>query len=308
MGYCNSAEAEKQEVFSSQAYQFLARLYKEYSLERRGVTSSAQEPTKACSCALHRMIVVVTRIQLEYRINPLALVESMYLFCVLPDTSQKWVSSFVLLVTQRKVHAVRQTLWLMGADVLLYSRKPERTGRAPYTGKQVRLVDGLQSKQPGQGVSGDPTPTRNSVNLFLYRWNNIPGQKLQIVVCAAGAGLGIFESGGTVPGHHVVAPVQIADGHQSKRWTTSSMCGLIDLLDFVREGVEIDNGGSWFSTREDECSFAVYCEGLHLGSSTFYSSNCYPLKFKVFFIVQQKNYRYNKCETRKPNGALLQRN
>ena len=124
-----------QGIFSVQAYQFLARLYKEYSLERGGVTSPAQEPTKACSCALHRMIVVVTRIQLEYRINPLALVESMNLFCVLPDTSQKWGSSFVLLVTQGKVHVVRQTLRLMGEDVLLYSGKPERTGHAPYTGK-----------------------------------------------------------------------------------------------------------------------------------------------------------------------------
>ena len=33
LGYCTSAEAEKQEVFSSQAYQFLTRLYKEYGLE-----------------------------------------------------------------------------------------------------------------------------------------------------------------------------------------------------------------------------------------------------------------------------------
>ena len=33
LGYCTFAEAEKQEVFSSQAYQFLTRLYKEYSLE-----------------------------------------------------------------------------------------------------------------------------------------------------------------------------------------------------------------------------------------------------------------------------------
>ena len=89
------------------------------------------------------MIVVIARIQLEYRINPLALVEIMNLFCVLPDISQKWVSSFILLVTQRKVHVVRQTLWLMGENVLLYSGKPERTGHAAYTGKQIRLVDGI---------------------------------------------------------------------------------------------------------------------------------------------------------------------
>ena len=238
-GYCNSAEAKKQAIFSSQAYQFLARLYKEYSLVGGGPNSPAQEPTKACSCALYSMIVVIAWIQLEYRINSLALVESINLFCVLPDTSQKRVSSFVLLVTQRKVHVVRQTLWLKGEDVLLYSRKPERIGRAPYTGKQVRLVDGIQRKQPGQGVSGDPTPTRNSVNLFLYRWNDIPGQKPQIVVCAAGAGLGIFESRGTVPEHHVVVPVQITNGNQCEWWAAGSLCILKYLLVFLGEGVEI---------------------------------------------------------------------
>ena len=169
-----------QVVFSLQAYQFLARLYKEYSLERRGVTSPAQEPTKACNCALHRIIVVVTRIQLEYRINPLALVESMYLFCVLPDTSQKWVSSFVLLVAQRKVHVVRQTLWLMGEDVLLYSRKPERIGRAPYTEKQVRLVDGIQRKQPGQRIPSNSAPSWNAGNFSLCRWDDRLGQEPQI--------------------------------------------------------------------------------------------------------------------------------
>ena len=50
-----------QGVFPSQAYQFLTRLYKEYSLARAEVTSPAQEPTNARSGALHRMIVVVPR-------------------------------------------------------------------------------------------------------------------------------------------------------------------------------------------------------------------------------------------------------
>ena len=130
LGYCNSAGAEMQVVFSLQAYQFLARLYKEYSLTGRGGASPAQEPTKACSCTLYSMVVVIARIQLEYRINPLALVKSMNLFCVLPDTSQKWVSSFVLLVAQRKVHVVRQTLWLMGENVLFHAGKPKRARHA----------------------------------------------------------------------------------------------------------------------------------------------------------------------------------
>ena len=76
------------------------------------------------------MIVVITWIQLEHCVNSLGLIEGPNLFRVLPDISQKWASSFILLVTQRKVHVVRQTLWLMGENVLLYSGKPERTGYA----------------------------------------------------------------------------------------------------------------------------------------------------------------------------------
>lgn len=173
----------------------------------------------------------------------------------------------------------------MREDILLHAGKPKRAGYAVHTGKQVRLVDGIQRKQPSKGVPSDPSPPRNSVNLFLCRWNNLLGKELQIVVCTTSAGIGIFESRRTVPGHHVVVPVQVTNGHKSKQRTTS---GLIYFLSVTGEGIEIDDGGFWFSTREDECSFAVYCEGLHLGSSTFYSSNCYPLKFKLFSLLYSK--------------------
>ena len=153
--------------FLGQAYQFLARLYKEYSLAGGGPNSPAQEPTKACGGAFHSMIVVVTRIQLEYRINPLALVKSMNLFCVLPDTSQKWVSSFALLVTQGKIHTIGTSLWLMGEDVLLHSWKPERARHAANPWKEIRPVDGIQRKQPGQRIPSDPTPARNSGTFLL---------------------------------------------------------------------------------------------------------------------------------------------
>ena len=62
LGYCTSEKAEMQVISAPQAYQFLARLYKEYSLAGGGPNSPAQEPTKTCSCALYRMIVVITRI------------------------------------------------------------------------------------------------------------------------------------------------------------------------------------------------------------------------------------------------------
>ena len=41
LGYCTSSGEEKQEVFSSQTYQFLTRLYKEYSLAGGGPNSPA---------------------------------------------------------------------------------------------------------------------------------------------------------------------------------------------------------------------------------------------------------------------------
>ena len=100
-------------VFSSQAYQFLTRLYKEYSLAGGGPNSPAQEPTKACSSALCCMVVVVPRVQLKHRVDPLGLIECLNLFCVLPDIPQDLVSRFALLVTQGKVHTIWPPLRFM---------------------------------------------------------------------------------------------------------------------------------------------------------------------------------------------------
>ena len=56
----------------------------------------------------------------------------------------------------------------------------------------------------------------------------------------------IRDSWWTVPGHHVVVPVQITDGHQRKRWAAIRLRGPIYLLAFIREGVEVGDGGFWF--------------------------------------------------------------
>ena len=60
-----------QGLFSSQAYQFLTRLYKEYSLARGGVSSPAQEPTKAYSCALRSMVIVIAWVQVKHGVDAL---------------------------------------------------------------------------------------------------------------------------------------------------------------------------------------------------------------------------------------------
>ena len=74
------------------------------------------------------MIVVITWIQLEHCVNSLGLIECLNLFRVLPDIPQDRVSSFALLISKRKVHTVRPTLWLVRKDVLLHTGKPERAG------------------------------------------------------------------------------------------------------------------------------------------------------------------------------------
>ena len=81
------------------------------------------------------MVVVIARIQLEYRINPLALIECLSFFRIQPDAPQNWVSGFALLVPQREIYAVRPTLWLVRKDVLLHAGIPEGAGHAPYMGK-----------------------------------------------------------------------------------------------------------------------------------------------------------------------------
>ena len=89
-----------------------------------------------------------------------------------------------------------------------------------------------------------------------------------VVVRTTGAGLSIFESRWTVPGCHVVVPVQITDGYQSKWWAASSLRGLIYLLAFIGEGIEIDNRGTWSACQENIYSLYVYCKGAHPHSPT----------------------------------------
>ena len=130
LGYCTSAEAEKQGVFSFQAYQFLTRLYKEYSLAGRGDVLPAQEPTKASGGAIHSMIVVVPRVQLKHRVDPFVLEEGLDIFRVLADASQDRVPDLALLISQRKVHTIWPLFRFMGEDILFHTWKPERAGHA----------------------------------------------------------------------------------------------------------------------------------------------------------------------------------
>ena len=59
---------------------------------------SAQQPGNAGGGALRRLVVVVTWIQLEHRIDPLVLIECLNLLRVLTDAPQDWVPSLALLV------------------------------------------------------------------------------------------------------------------------------------------------------------------------------------------------------------------
>lgn len=84
-------------------------------------------------------------------------------------------------------------------------------------------------------MPGDSTPTRNSANLFLCCWDDLLGQKLQIVVRTTSAWFGILKADGLFRG---LVPVQIADCHQSKRRAANGLCSFKCLLILVGEGFE----------------------------------------------------------------------
>ena len=172
----------------------------EYRLAGRGRASPAQEPTKAGSGALRRVVVVVARVQLKHRVDPLVLIERLDLLRILPDIPQDRVPGLALLVSQGEVDAVWLALGLVGKDVLLHAGKPERAGHAAHPGKQIRPVDGVQGEQPGQRIPSDFPPGRNSSYFLLCRGDDLLGQQPHIVVRAAGAGLRIFEGGGLSQG------------------------------------------------------------------------------------------------------------
>lgn len=230
----------------------------------------AQKPGNASGSALCRVIVVVAWVYLKHCVDPLILIERPDLLRVLPDISQDRVPGLVLLVPKGEVDAVRLAFGLMGEDVLLHARKPERTGHAAYTGKQIRPVDGIQGKQPRQRIPGNPPPTRSAGYFLLCRWDDLLGQQLQIAIRAASAGLGIFEGGWAVPGYHVVVPVQITDGHQSKRRTASDLCRLKYLLSLSREGVEVNDWGSRFGACKDTYCLFLHNKRFHPNSPHYY--------------------------------------
>ena len=86
---------------------------------------SAQQPGNTGGGALRRMVVVVVRVQLEYCVDPLGLIERLDLLRVLPDAPQDGVPSLALLVSKGEVDAVRLALGFVGKDVLLHVRKTE---------------------------------------------------------------------------------------------------------------------------------------------------------------------------------------
>lgn len=59
---------------------------------------------------------------------------------------QNWIAGLGLPVPQGEIDAVRPAFRLVGEDVLLETRKPQRTGHAPYPGEHIRPIDGVQSE------------------------------------------------------------------------------------------------------------------------------------------------------------------
>ena len=100
-------------------------------------------------------------------LDPLSQKVGMDRLCVLLNGFQDRIAGLGLPVPQGEVYAVRPALRLVGEDVLLETRKPQRTGHAPHPGEHIRLANGIQGEQPRQGVPGDPPPRRRAGQFFL---------------------------------------------------------------------------------------------------------------------------------------------
>lgn len=176
------------------------------------------------------MVVMAARIHLKHGIDSLALIKSLNLLRILPNLTQNLISGLVLLVSQRKIHALRPPLRFLRKDILLYLGIPEGAGHAAHAGEEIGSICGIQSKQSSHRIPNNPTPTWSSREFLFCRRNNFLRQKSQILVRTAGEGLGIFENRRAVPGRHVAVPVQIADCRQRKRRAADSPCRLENLL------------------------------------------------------------------------------
>ena len=133
---------------------------------------------------------------------------------------------------------VRCASRFVGQAVFFDAGKPQGTGYAGGAAERVALIQGVESKQSGQGIAGDAAPNRSCAEGLLCFGDDAGNEQPQISIGAAMEGIALRD----VPGDHIAVPVQIADDDQRGLRTVRGAQLLKQLFADLFKRVEIDDG------------------------------------------------------------------
>lgn len=133
---------------------------------------------------------------------------------------------------------VRCASRFVGQAVFFDAGKPQGAGYAGGAAERVALIQGVESKQSGQGIAGDAAPKRSCAEGLLCFGDDAGNEQPQISIGAAMEGIALRD----VPGDHIAVPVQIADDDQRGLRTVRGAQLLKQLFADLFKRVEIDDG------------------------------------------------------------------
>ena len=133
---------------------------------------------------------------------------------------------------------VRCASRFVGQAVFFDAGKPQGAGYAGGAAERVALIQGVESKQSGQGIAGDAAPKRSCAEGLLCFGDDAGNEQPQISIGTAMEGIALRD----VPGDHIAVPVQIADDDQRGLRTVRGPQLLKQLFADLFKRVEIDDG------------------------------------------------------------------
>ena len=160
---------------------------------------------------------------------------------------------------------VRCASRFVGQAVFFDAGKPQGAGYAGGAAERVALIQGVESKQSGQGIAGDAAPKRSCAEGLLCFGDDAGNEQPQISIGAAMEGIALRD----VPGDHIAVPVQIADDDQRGLRTVRGAQLLKQLFADLFKRVEIDDGTRLCRARPYTHCFVLkskFCHFAHLFS------------------------------------------
>ena len=133
---------------------------------------------------------------------------------------------------------VRCASRFVGQAVFFDAGKPQGAGYAGGAAERVALIQGVESKQSGQGIAGDAAPKRSCAEGLLCFGDAAGNEQPQISIGATMEGIALRD----VPGDHIAVPIQIADDDQRGLRTVRGAQLLKQLFADLFKRVEIDDG------------------------------------------------------------------